>query len=177
MPVITCEEKTSAAPHAQDAVWVANGPGNQLYYPFVSSCVSVTLVFSNGLLGGHASQVTPDAHNPQLQPAQNLMSVINRMMAAAPPAAVRGAFRKIYFIGTTSDNGWNLGQATHFITDPARFGAPAVAASTIGLSPVDIVFDTHNSELYTAPRNGAAARGAAQTIIDATAIESTLRYI
>ncbi len=166
MPVETCAERTAAAANAQDAVWVLNGAGNQLYYPYVSSCVSVTLVFQNGLLGGHASQVTPDAQNPQIQPAQNLLGVINRMIAAAPIAATRGAFQKIYFIGTTSDNAWNLNQATNAIT--ASFGQPNAGAPTdYSLSPVDIVFDTQNTELYIEKRHQ-AAQGAAQTILDAT---------
>lgn len=174
MPVVTCAERTAATPNAQDAVWVPNGAGNQLYYPYVSSCLTVTLVFQNGLLGGHASQVTPDAQNPQMQPAQNLLGVINRIIAAAPNAAARGAFRKIYFIGTTSDNGWNLNQAENAIT--ASFGQPNAGAPTeFNLSPVDIVFDTPSTELYIVSRNQ-AAQGAAQTIQDATNDDAVLNY-
>ncbi|MGH9756017.1 MAG: hypothetical protein ACREA2_24820 [Blastocatellia bacterium] len=120
------------------------------------------------------SQVTPDAQNPQMQPAQNLLDVINRMIAAAPTAATHGAFQKIYFIGTTSDNGWNLNQATNAIT--AHFGQPNIAAPTsYNLTPVDIVFDTQNTELYVVKRNQ-AAQGAAQTIQDATRDETVLTY-
>lgn len=174
MPVVTCPERTSTAPNAQDAGWVLNGAGNQLYYPYVSSCVTVTLVFQNGLLGGHASQVTPDAQNPQMQPAQNLLDVINRMIAAAPAAATRGAFQKIYFIGTTSDNGWNLNQATNAIT--AHFGQPNIVAPTsYNLTPVDVVFDTQNTELYVVKRTQ-TAQGAAQTIQEATRDETVLTY-
>jgi hypothetical protein len=174
MPIATCAERTSTAPNAQDAVWVPNGAGNQIYYPYVSSCVTVTLVFQNGLLGGHASQVTPDAQNPQMRPAQNLLDVINRMIAAGPDVNTRGAFQKICFIGTTSDNGWNLNQAANAIT--AHFGQPNVAAQmNYNLSPVDVVFDTQNTELYIVRREQ-AAQGAAQTIQDAIASEAFQNY-
>ncbi|MEZ4865869.1 MAG: hypothetical protein R3C14_31435 [Caldilineaceae bacterium] len=174
MPVSTCPERTSTAPNAQDAVWVANGPTNQLFYPYVSSCVAVTLVFANGLLGGHASQVTTNAQNPQLQPAQNLQAVINRMIPLAPAAATRGAFKKIYFIGTADDPGWQLAQATTQIT--TAFGAPTTAQpAKIDLTPVDIVFDTPSGTLYMVKRQG-PSQGAAQTVIDAQAIDAELPY-
>lgn len=174
MPVTTCPERTSTAPNAQDAVWVANGPTNQLFYPYVSSCVAVTLVFANGLLGGHASQVTANAQNPQLQPAQNLQAVINRMIQAAPPAVTRGAFKKIYFIGTADDPAWQLAQATTQIT--TTFGAPATSnPADISLTPVDIVFDTPSRNLYMMKRQG-PSQGAAQTVLDAQAVEAELPY-
>jgi hypothetical protein len=173
MPVIPCIERTAAAPAALDAVWVPNGPGNQLFYPFVSSCVSITLVFQHGLIGGHASQISPLG---VASPAVNLQNVIGRMIAADPGAAVRGNFLKIYFIGTTSDPNWNLAAATTTIT--AHFGvpAPAAAPSEHSLSPVDVVFDTHNGEYYIADRAGHGATTAAQTITDATAIMANLAY-
>src|SRR5262249_34375481 len=175
MPVVTCAERTSVDPNAQDAIWVANGAGNQLYYPYVSSCVSVTLVFQNGLLGGHASQVTPDAQNPTMQPAQNLRDVIWRMINAAPGGHILGAFRRICFIGTTDQQEWNLVQATKLITD--RFGQPSTADQlNYSLSPVDIVFDTQNGELYVAGR-GQMALGAAQTVQDATASDAVQNYV
>jgi hypothetical protein len=155
-------------------VWVANGPGNQLFYPYVSSCVAVTLVFANGLLGGHASQVTADAQNPQLQPAQNLQAVINRMIQVVPPAATRGAFRKIYFIGTADDPSWQLAQAATQITH--TLGAPTTAQpADISLTPVDIVFDTPSGQLYMVKRQG-PSQGAAQTVLDAQQIDAELPY-
>src|SRR5215510_8254555 len=59
MPRKKCVEKRKNNTTAENAVWVANENGNQLYYPSVHTCVTVTLVFENGLLGGHASQVPP----------------------------------------------------------------------------------------------------------------------
>jgi hypothetical protein len=172
MPVTTCIERTAAAPAALDAAWVPNGPGNQLFYPFVSSCVSITLVFQHGLIGGHASQID---HNGVASPAANLQNVIGRMIAADPGAAVRGNFLKIYFIGTTSDPNWNLAAATAAII--GHFGVPATAApSALSLSPVDVVFDTQTGEYYIADRTGHAATTAAQTVTDATAIMANLSY-
>ena len=171
MPVTTCVERTAAAPAALDAAWVPNGP-NQLFYPFVSSCVSITLVFQNGLIGGHASQVDP--HNVA-QPAQNLQNVIARMIIADPGAIARGTFLKIYFIGTTSDPNWNLATATTAITN--HFGVPTTPVpSAHSLSPVDVVFDTNNGEYYVADRAGQAATTAAQTIADATNMMANLPY-
>lgn len=173
MPVTACPERTSAAPNAQDAAWVANGAGNQLFYPYVSSCVSVTLVFANGLLGGHASQVTTNAQNPQMQPAENLKAVITRMIGVAPAANARGAFAKIYFVGTADDPGWKLDEATRQIA--ATFGSPAKATSDISLTPVDIVFDTPSGNLYMVKRAG-PSQGAAQTVIDAQQIDAEVDY-
>jgi len=96
MGVIKCVEKSSGAPHAKDAVWVPNG--DQLYYPYVSSCVTVTLVFENGLLGGHASQVTADEKGDFRQ-ALNLQEVIGRMKKEDPGGEKRGALKRIYFVG------------------------------------------------------------------------------
>jgi|SRR5579871_391783 len=170
MPVITCIERTAAAPATLDAAWVPSG--DQLFYPFVSSCVSITLVFQHGLIGGHASQI--DTHNVA-QPAVNLQNVIGRMIAADPGAATRGNFLKIYFIGTTSDNNWNLAAATQAII--AHFHAPATPAPvTHSLSPVDIVFDTTNTHYYVADRAGHRATSAAQTITDVTAIDAERPY-
>jgi hypothetical protein len=132
------------------------------------------LVFANGLLGGHASQVTANAQNPQLQPAQNLQAVINRMLQAAPTAAARGAFKKIYFIGTADDPGWQLAQAVTQIT--STLGAPTTPQpSEISLTPVDIVFDTPSGLLYMVKRQ-AASQGAAQTVLDAQQIDAELDY-
>ena len=174
MPVETCAERTSTSPTAQDAVWVQNGPGNQLYYPYVSSCVTATLVFQNGLLGGHASQVTPDEKKPQLQPAQNLQDVISRMITAAPDAKTRGAFLKICFIGTTSSKDWDFGQATKAITK--EFGQPKEDEPVeYNLSPVDAVFDTEHSVLSIVPREK-KAEGADKTIRDAKKMFATIDY-
>ena len=54
MGIMKCEERSLENPQAKDAVWVPNGA--QLYYPYVSSCVTVTLVFENGVLGGHQAR-------------------------------------------------------------------------------------------------------------------------
>jgi hypothetical protein len=110
-----------------------------------------------------------------MQPAQNLRDVIWRMITAAPGGHTLGSFRRICFIGTTDQQEWNLVQATKLITD--RFGQPSAADQlNYSLSPVDIVFDTQNTELYVAGRDRMAL-GAAQTIQDATASEAVQNYV
>jgi hypothetical protein len=162
MPEVTCAERTSDTPNAQDAVWVQNGQGNKLYYPYVSSCVTVTLVFQNGVLGGHASQGTPVKVGSKLQPAKNLLDVIARMAAAAPDANMRGAFKKIYYIGTSNDTGWDLNAATNDII--RRFGSPNTTPPTeYPLTPVDIVFDAEARKLYVVG-GIKKAQGASETI-------------
>jgi len=174
MPTVTCVERTSEAKDAQDAAWVANGVDNRLFYPYVSSCVTVTLVFDNGILGGHASQSTADAKHPELKPAENLLSVIDRMVSAAPASGVRGSFKKIYFIGTTSDAGWKLDKAKDVIIE--KFGQPSVTVpGRTSASPVDIVFDTEKKKIYSAIRAD-HTHGADQTIQDAKAIMAAVKY-
>src|SRR5262249_42880769 len=119
MGIVVCVERTSDAPLAKDAVWVKNG--DQLYYPHVSSCVSVTLVFEQGLLGGHASQVTADQKGDFRQ-AENLKDVITRMKNEDPGKEKRGALKRIYFIGLIDTEEWNLDQAAKFIAE--TFEAP-----------------------------------------------------
>jgi hypothetical protein len=175
MAEITCAEKTSDAHNSQDAVWVENEAGNRLYYPYVSSCVTVTLVFENGLLGGRATRATPDTRNPKTQPErnppeQNLLDVIERMRAAAPDEKTRGAFLKIYFIGTTSDEGWNLDQAMRAVT--ACFGQPGVATQTnFSPYPMDIAFDTRNPGPCVVRREK-SAESWAKTLREAKALVS-----
>src|SRR5262245_23150512 len=77
--IIECVEKCGSNRNAADAVWVPNG--DQLHYPNVSTCVTVTLIFQNGLLGGHASQYTLGS---KYQPPQNLQDVIKRMISLIP---------------------------------------------------------------------------------------------
>ena len=173
MPVITCAERTSTDPGAQDAGWALNTAEDQLYYPFVSSCVTVTLVFENGVLGGHASQVTPTNIR---QPKDNLIGVINRMKGLAPDKQTRGAFHKIYFIGTTDEAGWDLKDIEKFIT--TEFGQPAATAPTRqGYTPVDVVFDTKTRKLFSMDRKGQDAKGAARTIQDANDLELGASYL
>lgn len=172
MTVVTCTERTSSSPNAQDVGWASNAMEDQLYYPYVSSCVTVTLIFENGLLGGHASQATPDN---KMQPEQNLLDVINRMKSAAPDNQTRGAFRKIYFIGTADDPGWNLKGAENVIT--TEFGQPSVSAPKIwGHTPVDVVFDTKTKKVFSMDRQNQEAKGAAQTIKDAEEDELGVPY-
>ena len=163
MPVVTCAEITSAKSDYKDVGWASNATEDQLYYPYVSSCVTVTLIFENGVLGGHASQVTPDNKK---QPEQNLLDVIKRMKSAAPDDQTRGAFRKIYFIGTADDPGWNLKGAEKVIT--TEFGQPSVSAPKLyGYTPVDVVFDTKTRKMVSIDRKNQEAKGADQTIKDA----------
>ena len=162
MTIVTCAERTSRTPNVQDAGWASNAAEDQLYYPYISSCVTVTLVFENGVLGGHASQVSADNKR---QPEDNLIAVINRMIGAAPDQHTRGAFLKIYFIGTADDTGWNLSRAENVIT--ANFGNPrAVKPVRHGHTPVDVVFDTKTKQLFSVSREKSNAQGAAQTLND-----------
>jgi len=141
--VITCEERWASNRNAADAVWVPNG--DQLHYPNVSTCVTVTLVFQNGLLGGHASQDTPDG---QHQPPENLQGVIKRMISLAGNHNL-GAFKRICFIGTANEADWGLDQAKNLIT--ASFGQPSKDESVrYSASKVDIVFDTGAETFYVA---------------------------
>jgi hypothetical protein len=152
--------------------WASNATEDQLYYPYVSSCVTVTLIFENGLLGGHASQVTPDNTK---QPEQNLLDVIKRMKSAAPDEQTRGALLKIYFIGTADDPGWNLKEAEKVITK--EFGQPSVKApKSYGYTPVDVVFDTKTRKMVSIDRKNQEAKGAAQTIKDAEEDELGVPY-
>ncbi|HEX5081823.1 MAG TPA: hypothetical protein VFY40_07250 [Blastocatellia bacterium] len=172
MPVVTCKERTKDDPDAQDVGWASNATEDQLYYPYVSSCVTVTLVFEKGLLGGHASQVTPDNKR---QPDINLTDVINRMIDAAPDQSERGAFLKIYFYGTTDDGGWKLSEAENLIA--AKFGQPGGKTKYFGLTPVDIVFDTKSSKLFSVSRDKDVAKGAAQTIKDSKEFDTDASYL
>ena len=173
MPVITCAERTSTAPNAQDAGWASNAAEDQLYYPYVSSCVTVTLVFENGVLGGHASQV---ATTNIMRPKDNLLDVINRMKSLAPDKQTRGAFHKIYFIGTTDEDGWDLKNIEKVIT--TEFGQPDAGAPKYqGYTPVDVVFDTKTRNLFSMDRKGQKAKGAAQTIEEAEDLELGVRYV
>jgi hypothetical protein len=109
-----------------------------------------------------------------MRPAQNLLDVINRMIAAAPDANTRGAFLKVCFIGTTGDKGWDLDQATKAIT--RHFGQPKEATpAEYNLSPVDAVFDAESSQLSIVPREK-KAEGAGNTIQDAKKMFATIDY-
>jgi hypothetical protein len=152
--------------------WASNATEDQLYYPYVSSCVTVTLIFENGLLGGHASQVTPDNKR---QPEQNLLGVIKRMKGAAPSEQTRGALLKIYFIGTADDPGWNLKEAESVITTEFN-QSPVSAPKRYGYTPVDVVFDTKTRKMVSIDRKNQEAKGAAQTIKDAEEDELAIPY-
>jgi hypothetical protein len=141
--IIKCVERWGSNRNAADAVWVPNG--DQLHYPNVSTCVTVTLVFQNGLLGGHASQDTPDSNH---QPAQNLRDVIGRMISLAGNNN-QGTFKKICFIGTANEVDWELDGAKSLIT--AKFGQPSKDEPVkYSASKVDIVFDTGAETFYIA---------------------------
>ena len=145
--IVKCEEKWSENPDAADAVWASNG--DQLHYPNVSTCITVTLVFQNGLLGGHASQSTIEVKDSKIQPGKNLRGVIQRMISVASDNHALGAFRKICFIGTTPETDWELDEATKLITN--HFGEPSMSKRLeVSAKKVDIVFDTSVSTLYTA---------------------------
>jgi len=145
--IVKCEEKWSGNPDAADAVWTPNG--DQLHYPNVSTCITVTLVFQNGLLGGHASQSTLEVKDSKIQPGKNLRDVIQRMISVASGNPAPGAFRRICFIGTTPETPWELDQATKLIT--SHFGDPSMSKRLeVSASKVDIVFDTTVLTLYTA---------------------------
>jgi len=137
MGIMKCEERSLENPQAKDAVWVPNS--DQLYYPYVSSCVTVTLVFENGVLGGHASQVTADK-DCDFRQAENLQDVIGRMKGEDPGKEKRGALKRIYFIGLTETEQWKLDQAVKVIAknfEPLNEGKPF----TYNRSPVEVVFD------------------------------------
>jgi hypothetical protein len=103
------------------------------------------LVFQNGLLGGHASQDTPDSKH---QPEQNLRDVIGRMISLSGDYNL-GAFKKICFIGTANESNWGLGGATSLIT--AKFGRPSNDEPVqYSASKVDIVFDAGAETFYIA---------------------------
>src|SRR5262245_31719626 len=141
--IIECVEKCGSNRNAADAVWVPNG--DQLHYPNVSTCVTVTLIFQNGLLGGHASQDTPDSNH---QPPQNLQEVIRRMISLAGNYHL-GAFKKICFIGTVNEVNWELDGAKSLVI--ARFGQPGKDEPVkYQASKVDIVFDTGAETFYIA---------------------------
>jgi hypothetical protein len=107
----------------------------------------------------------------ELKPIPSKATVV---VYAPEGAAISDSFYAIRYIGATSDDGWNLNQATKAIT--ASFGQPNAGAPTnYSLSPVDIVFDTQNTELYIETRNQ-AAQGAAQTILDARNNDAVLNY-
>ena len=143
MGLMKCEERSLENPQAKDAVWVPNC--DQLYYPYVSSCVTVTLVFENGVLGGHASQVTADK-DCDFRQAENLQDVISRMKSEDPGKEKRGALKRIYFIGLTETEQWELDQAVEVIAknfEPLKEGKPV----KYNRSPVEVVFD--GGSLYT----------------------------
>jgi len=146
MPRKKCVEKTKDTPTAENAVWVANENGNQLYYPGVQTCVTVTLVFENGLLGGHASQAPP-VENADLQPKENLKEVIEAMGIAANGKAT-GVLKRIYYFGFIGGIAWDLGYATETIE--AKFGKPSDSTpiKTLDFSGVDIVFDITDKDVY-----------------------------
>jgi hypothetical protein len=144
MGIIRCVERSSEAPQVKDAVWVPNG--DKLYYPHVSSCVTVTLVFENGLLGGHASQVAADKRGDFRQ-ASNLQDVIGRMKNEDPGKEKRGDIRRIYFIGLVETKQWEFDQAMKVIAE--NFG-PLKECNLFrhDRSPAEIVFDGAGKNLY-----------------------------
>jgi hypothetical protein len=153
-----CEERSLEKPLAKDAVWVPNG--DQLYYPYVSSCVTVTLVFENGALGGHASQVAAEKGGDFRQ-AENLQDVIARMKDEDPGKAERGALKRVYFIGLTETEQWNFDQALKDIAEnfgPLKEGKPF----KYDRSPVEIVFD--GGSLYTLESKTELPKGEAQKV-------------
>lgn len=144
MGIRRCVEKSSDAPQAEDAVWVPNG--DQLYYPYVSSCVTVTLVFENGLLGGHASEVTADKKGDFRQ-ALNLQDVIGRMKNEDPGVEKRGALKRAYFIGLVELEQWDFDQAVKIIAK--NFERPSEGKLfKYNRSPAEIVFDGADKKLY-----------------------------
>jgi hypothetical protein len=147
MPRKKCMEKTKDNQNAENAVWVANENGNQLYYPSVHTCVTVTLVFENGLLGGHASQVPP-REKADPQPKENLKEVIEAMMGIATAGKAPGALKRIYYFGFTEGIDWGLDDATKTIE--SKFGKPSDSnpIKTLDYSSVDIVFDITDKEVY-----------------------------
>jgi hypothetical protein len=172
MGVIKCVEKSSGAPHAKDAVWVPNG--DQLYYPYVSSCVTVTLVFENGLLGGHASQVTADEKGDFRQ-ALNLQEVIGRMKKEDPGGEKRGALRRIYFVGLVDVEQWDFDQAMRVITDtfePPREDKPF----KYDRSPTEVVFDSTDKNLYMLQSDVLTAQNEAGKISEIKLLGSNNRY-
>jgi hypothetical protein len=144
MGIVSCVERTSTAPRAKDAVWVPNG--DQLYYPYVSSCVTVTLVFEKGLLGGHASQVAADAKGDFRQ-SLNLQEVIGRMKTEDPGGEKRGALKRIYFIGLVEVEQWDFDRAMKTIAE--TFEAPNEDKPfKHNRSPAEVVFDSTDRNLY-----------------------------
>jgi hypothetical protein len=144
MGIISCVERSSTAPRAKDAVWVPSG--DQLYYPYVSSCVTVTLVFEKGLLGGHASQVATDQKGDFRQ-SLNLQEVIGRMKTEDPGSEKRGALKRIYFIGLVEVEQWDFDQATKTITE--KFEQPTENKPfKHNRSPAEVVFDGASRNLH-----------------------------
>jgi hypothetical protein len=138
-------EKSSGALDAKDAVWVPNG--HQLYYPYVSSCVTVTLVFENGLLGGHASQVAAE-NKDGFRQALNLQEVIGRMKDEDPGGEKRGKLRRIYFVGLVEMEEWNFDQAVKLIAE--KFEPPKEDTPyKFNRSPAEVVFDSTDKNLYS----------------------------
>jgi hypothetical protein len=125
-----------------------------LYYPYVSSCVTVTLVFENGLLGGHASQVAAEETSQAaaeekggFRQALNLQEVIGRMKAEDSGGGTRGALRRIYFVGLVEVEQWNFDRAVKVIAE--HFGQPKVEEPfKYNRSPAEVVFDGTDGKLY-----------------------------
>jgi hypothetical protein len=153
-------ERSSDAPQAKDAVWVPNG--NQLYYPYVSSCVTVTLVFENGLLGGHASQVDADKKGGFRQ-ALNLQEVIGRMKNEDPGGEKRGELRRIYFVGLVEMEEWDFDQAIKVIAE--KFELPKEDKPfKFNRSPAEVVFDSTDKNLYALQSGVATAQDVAEMV-------------
>lgn len=160
MGVIKCVEKSSGARDIKDAVWVPNG--HQLYYPYVSSCVTVTLVFENGLLGGHASQVAAD-NKGGFRQALNLQEVIGRMKNEDPGGEKRGELRRIYFVGLVEMEEWDFDQAIKVIAE--KFGPPKEDKPyKFNRSPAEVVFDSTDKNLYSLQSGMVAAEDDAEMV-------------
>jgi len=173
MGIVVCVERTSSRPLAEDAVWVKDG--DQLYYPYVSSCVSVTLVFEKGLLGGHASQVTTHEKDGDFRQAENLKDVITRMKGEDPGQETRGALKRIYFIGLIDTEEWNLGQAAKFIAE--KFEQPQEdEPRKDNRTPADIVFDSTDKKLSILHSDLVDGRNVAEKINYIKAIGQTENY-
>jgi hypothetical protein len=98
------------------------------------------------------------------------------MKSAAPDKQTRGAFLKMYFIGTTDEDAWKLKDVEKVIT--TEFGQPLDSAPKYqGYTPVDVVFDTKTRKLISIDRKGQKAKGAAQTIEDAKEFELGVSYL
>jgi len=147
--VIQCDEASTQENAHPNAVWVPKG--DVLYYYNVDSCLTVTLVFDNGVAGGHVGMQAPNNTKPE--PAKNLLDVINKIKTVTDKTdntGDTGELLRVEYVGNLDNAEWNINNALQTIKQRYRCSSSFKSDESSESSPKDIVFDTGDNKMYTA---------------------------